>query len=205
MFRIFVDTCVWRHWFTYRSGGGSDMPTRLSQHCDHFQIIYDRVVAVPTHARFLYNQLVKDELGNSFEDDFVAKVLPVSEKIPIPLTRFDGAYRYGDSILHGGELGGTLRALLSMYGYPHEEALKQAADALTEGKFLYETTARKKEFDIEHMESALEARAHLFLTDDESTILKRLRDASPKYHEAHPINAICRIAMTPTEAAHIQW
>jgi len=199
MLEIFVDTCVWHHWFTFISG----VPLRqerIHQHCESFQQIYDLVSSAPTRARFLHNKRIEDELGERFKKEFVERALPFSRKIPIPLTRYDGAYCYDGSILHGGRMGGTLRNLLTIQGYPHDAALEHAAETLEDGAFLYNTKPRKKEFDIEHLESALEASASLVITNDEKTIIALLQDASSKYELSHPINLICKITKTPTSA-----
>lgn len=199
MHKIFVDTCVWRHWFTFIAA--KPLPQeRIRQHCESFHKIYDLVRSAPDQACFLYNKRIEDELGESLKSEFNKHALPLSQKIPIPLTRCDGTYCFDGSIIFGGEMGGKLRDLLSIQGYPHELKLEQAANDLKEGDFLYNTTPRKREFDIEHLESALEARADLFITNDEKTILAWLQSASPKYDESHPINLINKISKTPTSA-----
>ncbi len=198
MLSIFVDTCVWHHWFTFDAG---TVPhERIRQHCESFGKIYELVRSSPERARFLYNQRIEDELGERFKNEFTEKVLPVSTKIPIPLTRFDGAYCFDGSFLGGGRMGGSLRGLLTLHGYPHDAAVSRAAEALKEGEELYETAPRKREFDIEHMESALEARADLFLTNDERTILEWLQTATTRCEKNHPICLMHSIARTPTAA-----
>ena len=97
-------------------------------------------------------------------------------------------------------MGGSLRALLTLDGYPQEAAVRQAAGSLREGEKLYEKRPRKREFDIEHMESALEAGASLFLTVDERTILDWLRRAAESHERDHPIALMQTIAKTPTAA-----
>jgi hypothetical protein len=75
-----------------------------------------------------------------------------------------------------------------------------AAAALSEGKRLFETKPRKRELDVEHMESALEATADLFITNDESTVIRKLESMSSRYALNHPINMILSITRTPTSA-----
>lgn len=203
MLNIFVDTCVWRHWFT--SIAKKTAHNQILQHCVSFGNIYELVRATPEQARFLYNRRIEDELGERFKNNFIDMAFPLSTKIPIPLTRHDGAYCYDGSILHGGRMGGTLRDLLTLDGYQHESELKYKAETLQKGKSLYDTSPRKKEFDVEHMESALEAEADFFLTNDEKSILARLQRASTKFETTHPIGLIYKIAMTPTVALpHVQ-
>ncbi|MGY6217579.1 hypothetical protein ACW73L_20675 [Methylolobus aquaticus] len=198
MLTIFVDTCVWWHWFTYRDA--AQLENRIREHCDSFDEIYKLVWRHPERSRFLHNKRIELELGDRFKAEFEQKVIPVSTRVPIPLTRYDGAYCHDGSVLRGGRMGGSLRDLLKIDGHPHDTALAMAADNLKEGEKLYYKKPRKREFDIEHMESALEADASLFLTTDERTILKSLYRAAHKYEEGHPIRLIHAIAKTPTAA-----
>lgn len=198
MLSIFVDTCVWRHWFSFLAG--SKLPKRIHEHCENFDEIYQLVLNNHSRVQFLHNQLVEIELGESFANDFAKNVVPVSQMIPIPLTRCDGRYRFDGSTLRGGRMGGSLRSLLTLDGYQQDERVREAAETLTEGSELYDTQPRKREFDIEHMESTLEAKADLFLTNDEKTILQYLHRAAIKLDKNHPICLMHKIAKSPTTA-----
>jgi len=199
MLRIFVDTCVWRHWFTFNMDSAR-LSDPLREHSESFTSIYRLVTSSSGKAEFLFNALVQYELGEKYQNEFNNHVLPFAKKVPIPLSRCDGLYLYDGSILHGGKMGGSLNELLTADGYPQEENIMRSAAELGENEKLFEKSPRKREFDVEHMESALEAEADLFLTNDEKTILKRLRNLSECYKPSHAINAIHSIARTPTEA-----
>ena len=97
-------------------------------------------------------------------------------------------------------MGGCLRDFLNDDGYDQEYMVSMAVDKLKVGEKLYETSARKRELDVEHMESALEAGADLFITNDEHTIIRRLESMSNRYDSNHPINVILSITRTPTSA-----
>jgi hypothetical protein len=198
MLRMLIDTCVWRHWFSFKVS-----PTRLSPtlrtHSENFDMIY-RLVSSSDRAEFLFNALVTHELGEKYQLEFSEHILPVAKKIVIPLTRFDGLYSADGSVLCGGRMGGSLKAFLTSDGYPQDIKITEAAAALADGERLYETKPRKRELDIEHMESALEASADLFITSDESTIIRRLESMSGRYDLGHPINKILSITKTPTSA-----
>jgi hypothetical protein len=196
MLKIFVDTSVWRHWFTFVAGKSST--PKLEQHSANFQKIYDLVCNAPTKGHFLHSKCVENELGKKFEKQFTGKVLPFSEEILIPLTRLDGTYSLDGSILLGGKIGGMLRNLSSVDGYDIEANLKLVIEKIKTDKSSYKKV-RKKEFDIEHMEAALEAEADLFITDDEISIAL-LKRASSRFNSNHPINLIYKIAKTPTLA-----
>ncbi len=198
MLRILVDTCVWQHWFTLKVA-----PDRLSaalrEHSQSFDAIYQLVATSPS-AEFLFNSLVVHELGDRYQADFARYVLPVSKKIPIPLSRTDGLHRYDGSILYGGRMGGSLTAFLNADGYQQDLMVRKAAVELHDGQRLYKTKPRKRELDVEHMESALEANADIFLTNDKSTIIERLQRLGQHHPENHPINMMLLITKTPTSA-----
>jgi hypothetical protein len=179
-------------------------PARLSdplrEHSESFTSIYGLVTSSSGKTEFLFNALVQYELGEKYQNEFNNHVLPFAKKVPIPLSRLDGLYPYDGSILHGGKMGGSLNEFLKADGYPQEENIIRSAAELGGNEKLFEKSPRKREFDVEHMESALEAEAGLFLTNDERTILKRLRNLSESYKPSHAINAIHSIARTPTAA-----
>lgn len=196
--RILIDTCVWQHWFTFKRE-----PETLSQkhraYSENFDIIY-RKANSSNAIELLYNALVVHELGIRYSAEFSEYVLPIAKKIVIPLTRCDGLYIHDGSILHGGLMGGSLKDFLTADGYPQEEKIQEEAKKLQAGAKLYKTNPRKRELDVEHMESALEAKADLFITNDEKTIIKRLEKMSARYDSGHPINLIYSITKTPTTA-----
>lgn len=200
MMRILVDTCVWQHWFTLKTAPDR-LTAALQEHSQSFDAIYQLVAASPS-AEFLFNSLVEHELSDKYQLDFVRYVHPVSKKVPIPLSRLDGLHRYDGSILSGGRMGGSLIAFLNADGYQQDLMIKNAAAELSDGQSLYKTKPRKRELDVEHMESALEANADLFLTNDESTIIERLQRLGQRHPENHPINMMLLITKTPTSALH---
>jgi len=198
MLRILIDTCVWRHWFSFKASPSCLSPA-LRAHSESFDMIY-RLVSSSDRAEFLFNALVKHELGDKYNSEFYNYIHPIAKKIVIPLTRFDGLYCLDGSILCGGRMGGSLNEFLTADGYPQDVMVKEAAAALSDGEKLYETKPRKRELDVEHMESALETEADLFITNDESTIIRRLEAMSSRYDIDHPIHMILSITKTPTSA-----
>ncbi|MEP0914204.1 hypothetical protein NDI45_25175 [Leptolyngbya sp. GB1-A1] len=201
MKNIFVDTCVWWHWFSYLKQS-SKLSSNLKAESEAFQQIYN-IVLNSSSKQFVFNQKIVDELSSQFAAQFKEKVLPFAKKVPIPLTRLDGTYKFDGSILCGGNFGGTLRDLLVIYGYKHADKLEEAAEFLAPDAYLYKTKPRKKEFDIEHMESALECDAELFITTDEKTILNLLEKAVKLYPTQHPVVRMHLIAKLPSESLSI--
>lgn len=201
MFSAFIDTCVWQHWFTFRSKPENlHGKEEIRKHSESFDQIYQLVKSSPEQAQFLFNCKIMNELNETGRAEFERLVMPFSKKVPIPLSRFDGAYLADGSILSGGRMGGTLKELLDADGQDHEQKLKDAAVSLSAHESLFKKNPRKKEFDIEHMESALEACADVFLTNDEKTILNPLRRIAAQKAPDHPIHLMCSIAKTPTDA-----
>lgn len=198
MLRILIDTCVWWHWFTFKTA-----PDRLNAinqaHSKSFDTLY-KLVSSSNSAELLFNALVKYELGDRYQSEFQEYVLPVARKIVIPLSRCDGIYCLDGSILHGGKMGGSLNSFLVADGYQQDAMVAKAAAELKADEKLYETRPRKRELDVEHMESALEARADLFVTNDETTIIRRLESMSHRFDSNHPINQVRSITKTPTDA-----
>lgn len=198
---IFVDTCVWRHWFCYLHKP-SELSPEFKAESEAFQQIYDLRLNNDS-IQFVFNQKIQDELGSNFVLDFEERVLPFAKKVPIPFTRLDGTYKLDGSFLVGGNFGGKLRDLLTLQGYNHPDKLKEAANSLALGDYLYKTKPRKKEFDIEHMESALECNAELFITSDKKTILNPLQQAAKSYPNQYLITHMHSIAKLPSQALHI--
>ena len=193
---IFVDSCVWWHWRALRA----NQPFRnawLKTEAEAFGALFKCIVR-PGTAPFLYNARVRDELAGSFGSEFDRFARPYCTKVPIPLTRADGAYRLDGSVLHGGRMGGSLRMLLSSDGYEHERRLRAAADGLAGGS-LYQRSERSREFDIEHLESALEADASLFVTTD-TKLLKRVERGAAAFPDESAVDWAARIVALPSEA-----
>lgn len=197
--RIFVDTCVWRHWLTK----DKTEVERLKENALAFDQVYQKVLEPKSNYKFLYNAKILDELGERFSAEIQNKILPYAERILIPLSRADGAYKADGSLMFGGSMGGSLREILNRSGYDHEKNLKKAAADLKPGEKLFEKKPRKREFDVEHMESALEANADLFITDDEKTILLPLKEISMSCEENSAFKRIFEISVTPIEALQI--
>lgn len=198
MLKILVDTCVWRHWFTFKKSPDK-LSLALRAHTESFETLY-QIVTLSKDLELLFNALVEHELGTKFHSEFVDYVLPVAKKIVIPLSRCDGLYFHDGSILLGGTMGGSLKSFLAANGYQQEIKVSEAAKNLKESEKLYDTKPRKREMDVEHMESALEANADLFITSDERTIINPLKQMSSGYASNHPINKIYAITKTPTSA-----
>jgi hypothetical protein len=121
-----------------------------------------------------------------------------SKKLLSPLSRVDGTYKAGGSLLAGGRFGGMLSDILSVDGYDHEKALQSASPNYKLENPAH-TRPRKKEFDVEHIESALEANADFFITTDQPLIncirrAVRLLKNNPVVIKA---NGIC---VTPSQA-----
>ena len=198
MLKMLVDTCTWQHWFSSKKNLNR-LTSDLVTQCESFDEIYN-IVSLSSNAKFLYNALVRHELGTKYQTEFEQYILPVAAKIPIPLSRFDGLYLFDGSILMGGRMGGSLREFLTFDGYPQDQKIIDAASKLRNGESLYETKPRKRELDVEHMESALEVEADIFITNDESTIIKRLEIMSEHFDKEHAINKILSITKTPQNA-----
>ena len=199
--RVFVDTCVWRHWFVYRIDRAR-LSEALQAESNSFSEIYNCVTLSLGKSRFLYNARIRAELGERFEQSFEQLVDPYAVKVPIPLTRMDGSYSLDGSFIFGGRMGGSLRALLEDSGYQQERAVAHAAESLQPGEALYDAAPRRREFDVEHMESALEAKADLFLTVDTRTILSPLQRTAANSAAGSPLQIMLNIAKTPREALH---
>lgn len=171
--RFFVDTCVWRHWLTLKNGIEFENYT-LKKHATDFQQVYDIVSSGPLKHIFLYDARVEGELPDLYLNSLKLSFSKVKdsgclEKIPIPLSRADGTYKCDGSLLCGGRFGCALRDMLSIDGHDHETALQVTApNSRLENPA--HTKPRKREFDIEHLEAAIEANADFFITTDQPLI-----------------------------------
>ena len=171
--KIFVDTCVWRYWLTHKNSKIFQNEV-FENHARVFDKVYQIISAEPLKYGFLYTDRIEGELPDNYLNDLPMSFNRIKNnryftKIPVPLSRADGTYRADGSILCGGSFGGALRGILSMDGYHHETAL-QNADPDYKLENPVHTKPRKKEFDVEYLESALEANADLFITADQPLI-----------------------------------
>ena len=197
MVTIFVDTCVWRHWFTFKAKKPFKSPD-LEKNAEAFDKIYEMVIFNPLKFVFLYNACIQNEL-KQYSNEFAELTQPKNfNKIPIPLSRADGTYLANGSILAGGNFGGTVKKILSLDGHDHEEAIQK-----TPPNMKCENPAhnkpRKKEFDIEHLESALEANANIFITTDQK-LIDRLDRAKEKYSASEEIALARNTCFRPVDA-----
>jgi hypothetical protein len=120
------------------------------------------------------------------------------KKVPIPLSRYDGTYKFDGSILSGGKYGGSLRKVLDVSGYDHEAGFMNARPDMEKPNPAH-TKPRRREFDIEHLESALEAEADLFLTTD-TKLIRRLAQAKREYPDDTIIDSVQKICLCPADA-----
>lgn len=202
MIKIVVDTSVWRHWLTLKTKK-SISDSELKKDAIAFEEIYKLVSSLPSELKLMYCNRVETELPKEYRTEHICsfekiKQFDFIEKIPIPLSRHDGTDKYDRSLLYGGKAGGTLRKILNMDGYNHETELKNANPTLKRRNPLH-TNPRVKEFDIEHLESALEAEADFFLTNDYK-LLERLKRAQEKYSSDENVCLAERMSLRPTEA-----
>lgn len=200
--KIFVDTSTWWHWFTYKNQ--ESLKEEYAENAKAFNQIYENALAEHHIFRFFYNSRIEDELPEKYRHQTpicfdLIKTSGLLKHVPIPLTRFDGTYKAdGKSVLGGGEYGGRLRDLLCVDGYDHENKLREAVPDFNQ-KNPAHTKPRKKEFDIEHLESALESRADFFITDDVKTILNVLKRCVEKHPDNPDIKRAFQISSTPID------
>jgi hypothetical protein len=200
--RLFVDTCTWRHWLTLKNNRPFENDV-LENYAKEFDRVYEIVSSEPLKHAFLYNARIEDELP-----DYYLSGLPISfskikansyfEKTAIPLSRADGTYKADGSLLYGGRFGGVLTGILSLDGYDHQRAL-QAAVPNCKLENPAHTKPRKKEFDVEHLESALESDADLFITTDQP-LIDRLRRALGLLTDNSAVTRANKICVTPSHA-----
>lgn len=112
--RLFVDTCVWRHWLALKNEKPFESHA-LENDAKEFDQVYEAVSSEPLRHIFLYNARIEEELTECY-----LKGLPISfssikqngcfERIPIPLSRADGTYKCDGSLLCGGRFGERSKA-----------------------------------------------------------------------------------------------
>ena len=199
MIKILVDTSVWRHWFALKDKKTFPSPD-IEEDAKAFSKIYDMVSSLPQKFLFIYNARVEDELYKYKYQICFQKIKSSNyiKKVSIPLSRVDGSYKCNGSMLAGGDFGGSLRDILSMYGYDHDAAFRNAKLNINRKNSAH-TNPRKKEFDIEHLESALEAKSDLFLTSDYK-LIRRLNEAARYYPENKEIIFAKKICLRPVDA-----
>jgi len=203
--RLFVDTCVWRYWLTLKNSILFDK-SDFEKHAEDFDKIYEIVSFEPLKYVFLYDARVEGELPDCYLSDHKMAFSQIKEnsfckKVPIPLSRADGTYKLDGSLLGGGKFGGVLRDMLSMDGYDHEKAFQTAVPNIKLENPAH-TKPRKKEFDIEHLESALEADADLFITADQP-LIDRLNRAHGLFTDNLAVKRAYEICVTPSQALNI--
>lgn len=199
---IFVDTCIWRYWLTLKNGRPFDNRD-IEKHATDFDKIYKIVSTGSVPHVFLYNARIEGELPDCYLNELPMSFSKTKEnaflkKIPIPLSRADGTYQCDGSLLRGGRFGGTLICMLSLDGHDHEKALHTAIPNIKLENTAH-TNPRKMEFDVEHLESALEANADLFITADRPLINRLSRAVKSLPDNAAVINAN-EICVTPSQA-----
>ncbi|KNH27954.1 hypothetical protein [Pseudomonas farris] len=194
---LLVDTSTCRHWFSLLAGRSFHNSEQEAE-AVAFGCLYDFLIQREAPHPFLYNARVLLELPERLRPEFDRLVKPYARFIPIPLSRTDGAYQCDGSILMGGRMGGSLSCLLSMDGYAHEEKLLEAAES-EKNSYLYEAKVRRREFDVEHLESALEAAASHFVTTD-TTRIEIIRRAANLWPESKPVVDAARICCLPSTA-----
>jgi len=202
MVKIFVDTCVWRHWFSFKHYGSIENHF-FNENAKAFDKIYKKVFSSPDKFLFLYNSRIEGELPDKylFELPFCFQQIKdkgFMKKIPVPLSRADGTYRADGSVLACGDYGGTIIKILSIGGNNHLENMSKAKPNFKKENPAH-TKHRKKEFDIEHLESALHACANMFFTDD-TKLINRLDSAKKVYPEDKEIDWARKISFYPVEA-----
>jgi len=197
MIKIFVDTCVWRHWFTFKAKKTLKNP-ELKKNAEAFDKIYELVISNPLNFVFIYNACIQNEL-KQYSNEF-AKLTQLKNfnNISIPLSRADGTHLADGSVLAGGNFGGTVRKILSLYGHDHEKAIQKTPPDMKNVNFAH-NKPRKKEFDIEHLESALEANADIFITTDQK-LIDRLDLAKEKYSASEEVAFARKICFLPVDA-----
>ena len=200
--KLFVDTSVWRHWLTFKNKKLFENDV-LKNHAKEFDRIYDIVSSQPFKHVFLYNARVEGELPDLYLNNLPIsfskiKVNSYFTETAIPLSRADGTYKADGSLLCGGRFGGTLKGILSIDGYDHQKALQTAVPNYKLENPAH-TGPRKKEFDVEHIESALEADADLFITADQS-LIDRLKRALALLSENSAVKRANEICVTPSQA-----
>lgn len=202
MIQLYIDTCVWRYWLTLKNGGTFEK-SFFEENARAFDRIYEHVSSQPQNFLFLYTVLTERELTDKYLFELPynfdqIKTTAFIKFTPIHNTRWDGISRYvGD----GGTFGGgiSLREVFDINTqYDHEAAIQIAPKKHQFGQIEY-SNARKKEFDIEHAEAALEAGADVFLTTD-SRFRETVTNASKHYPKHEHLRRIREICLFPVEA-----
>jgi len=203
MLKLFVDTVVWRYWFTLKAK--KPLPrSNQEEDAKAFDTIFDKASSREQGFILLYNDCVETELPDEYRYNHAIcfekiKSLNFMEKICIPLSRADGTHKLDGSIKAGGKFGGSLREILSISGHSHEIAFRNAKPKLKRKENPAHTEPRKKEFDVEHLESALEAEADFFLTADYK-LMGRLIQAKKEYPTNKVIHLALKICFRPVDA-----
>ena len=200
MFKVFVDTCVWFDWLDL-SAGRQLQTENHRREAEAFKRILEGVISEQPRAELLFNERIVFEMNSSSDQwsAVLAHVGHLSRRIPIPATRADGSFLLDGSFLAGGSYGGSLAAALYIDGRDYEHDLHQAWErSLQKQSPLYDEEVRRKEFDIENLESALEAGADYFVSTDMKLRrkLERVNQRMPNHDAAA---AALRLMKLPTE------
>lgn len=143
-----------------------------------------------------YTSLLDRKLSHLFPVSW-GTLKPRLTRSPIPLSRADGYHKLDGSIKCGGRYGGSLRKLLPL---DHADKLTAAAKHAQEtGMDTEYKEHRKKEFDFEHLEAALELGASYFITTDYA-LLGRLRGLTVAERKSPPVLRAASIAVRPVDA-----
>ncbi len=192
--RILVDTSAIRDALRFRESPGA--VSRFGVQRVEDAVAFWALIARPS-VRLSYNALLEHHIGKRFPVAW-ANVSRLLQKCPIPLSRADGVRKADGSTKCGGDFGGTLRPLL---GTSHDVTLR-IASALHDPTMKVYKQQREKEYDLEHLESALELGATYFISTDYH-LLRRLRGLA---HDLLVIPTILRaqkIAKRPSEVLSI--
>ena len=148
--------------------------------------------------KIYYNSLADHWLSSKFPVpvlwDDIRKYLT---KASVPLSKADGHYKPDGSLKAGGRFGGSLRILLAP---DHEDKLREAArifeNTMIDAAYRSE---RGKEFDYEHVETALELEADFFITTDYK-LLRRLKNVPRLHLRISEIQRAIQITSRPIDA-----
>jgi hypothetical protein len=143
-----------------------------------------------------YNSLADHSLSGVFPDLW-KETRQRLMKAPVPLSRADGYYQADGSLKYGGRFGGTLRILLvADHKAKLETAVQQFKDTRDDSGY---KAQRGKEFDYEHLETALELEAEFFITTD-YRLLRRLKTVSRAQRCLAEVQRVIQIVSRPVDA-----
>lgn len=154
-----------------------------------------QLIAEP-RVEIYYTSLLDHKLSHLFPVPWEA-LRPRLTRTPMPLSRADGYHKADGAIKCGGWYGGSLRVLLPPN---HADKLTAAAKHAQEtGMDTEYKEHRKKEFDFEHLEAALELGASYFITTDYA-LLGRLKSLTVAERKNPAVLRAGSIAVRPVDA-----